>query len=88
MRFDTRKRLYRSRNGIIWGVFQGLADWLEVPVSVLRTIAIVTFVLTGFFPLAAIYALAALLMPVEPASHRSYHYSFHEHSWDSRYHNS
>ncbi len=81
----TRKRLYRSRNGIIWGVCQGLADWLEVSVGIVRTICIVILVLSGFFPLAAIYALVALLIPVEPATHKSYNYSFHEHNWDSKF---
>ncbi len=88
MRYSTRRRLYRSRSGIIWGVCQGLADWLEVPVGVVRTICIVILVLSGFFPLAAIYALAALLIPVEPVAQKSYHYSFHEHDWDRKfYHN-
>lgn len=85
MRYGYRRRLYRSRDGIIWGVCQGLADYFEVPVGILRTIAVVSFILTGFFPVGVIYALAALILPLEPiygTSSRSYR----EHSWDHRYH--
>lgn len=84
MRYSEHKHLYRSRRGVIWGVCQGLADWLEVPVGVLRLICLVAFVLSGFFPIAAIYALAALLLPLEPAGYSS-RYTDREYSWEHRF---
>lgn len=60
------KRLYRSRKGKIFGVCQGIADWKDLPVNVLRIIVAVAIVATGVYPGIVIYALAALFMPLEP----------------------
>ncbi|MCF7953162.1 MAG: PspC domain-containing protein [Spirochaetales bacterium] len=63
----VRKKLFRSRDGVIWGVCRGLAEWMDVPVGAMRLIWLAVFVFSGFFPIVAVYAIAALLMPVEPA---------------------
>ena len=58
--------LYRSRQGWIFGVCQGLADYTKISVTVIRIIFIVFFILSGFFPIVLIYLLAAILISPEP----------------------
>ncbi len=58
--------LYRSRNGKIFGVFQGLADYFGLNVFWLRLGAVVLFFMTGGIPLIPIYVVAAILMTPEP----------------------
>jgi phage shock protein C len=61
-----RNKLYRSRKGTVFGVCQGIADWREIPVGTLRFIVAVSILVTGLFPGLLIYALVALLLPLEP----------------------
>jgi phage shock protein C len=66
--YDQRERgLYRSRNGMILGVFKGLADYFDFSVGWLRAIGIIVFIFSGFWPIVVLYLLAALLMKPEPA---------------------
>jgi phage shock protein C len=58
--------LYRSRNGKIFGVFQGIADATDLDVFWMRVAAVVLVIFTGFFPVIFIYILAALFMKIEP----------------------
>lgn len=58
--------LYRSRRGLIFGVCRGLAEYMNVSVFWLRVLVVITFIFTGFWPLAGIYLVAALLMKPEP----------------------
>ena len=58
--------LYRSRKGTILGVCRGLADYFDFSPFWIRTIAVVTLVLTGFWPVTGLYLLAALIMKPEP----------------------
>jgi len=58
--------LYRSRHGWIFGVCQGLADYMEISVTRIRIIFIVFFILSGLFPIALIYLLASILISPEP----------------------
>jgi phage shock protein C len=58
--------LYRSRHGIILGVFKGLADYFDFSVTWLRIIGVIVFLITGFWPIVALYLLAALIMKPEP----------------------
>jgi phage shock protein C len=67
----TKKRLYRSRRGKIFGVCQGLADWRDLPVEYVRLFVILLFLFTGFFPVGVLYFLAALILPREPEGHES-----------------
>ena len=62
----SNRTLYRSRNGVIFGVFRGLSDSLGLSIFWLRAIFIVLLFLTGIFPLIPLYCLAALIMPLEP----------------------
>lgn len=84
-RSTQKNELYRSRDGIIWGVCQGVANWLEVPVGVIRAICIISFILSGFLPVAGIYAAAAVLLPLEPTRGYSSRYYNTERDWDNRF---
>ncbi|MDC7235149.1 MAG: PspC domain-containing protein [Spirochaetales bacterium] len=66
----SAKKLYRSRNGKIFGICQGIADWRDLPVDFIRLFMILAFLFTGFFPVGILYFLAALLIPLEPAGYR------------------
>lgn len=61
-----RNKLYRSRHGIIAGVCEGIADWLEVPVGIVRLITIFLFVFSVGIPVGTIYILMALFVPKAP----------------------
>ena len=65
MEMATNK-LYRSRRGKVFGVCQGIAEWRDLPVDLLRLIVAVSIIVTGIFPGIIIYALVALFMPLEP----------------------
>ena len=66
------KKLYRSRRGKLFGVCQGIADWRDLPVDILRAIVAVSIIVTGIFPGIIIYALVALFLPLEPGYGTSY----------------
>jgi phage shock protein C len=61
------KRLYRSRGGVVLGVFKGIADYFDFSVFWLRTIGVIVFIFSGFWPIVVLYLLAALIMKQEPA---------------------
>jgi len=58
--------IYRSRDGVIFGVFKGLADYFDLNVRVLRILAVVVFFISGIWPTVILYLLAALIMKPEP----------------------
>jgi phage shock protein C len=58
--------LYRSRNGVILGVFKGLGNYFDLPVRWLRIIGVIIFFISGFWPIAVLYLLAAFIMKPEP----------------------
>ena len=58
--------LYRARDGAFFGVCKGTADYLDFSVTWTRIIFIVLFIMSGFWPIGAIYIVAALLMKPEP----------------------
>jgi len=62
---SSRKKLRRSRDGIIWGVCKGLADWLEIPTGFVRILFLILLIMTGFFPLGLAYIIAAVVIPLE-----------------------
>jgi phage shock protein C len=59
--------LYRSREGMIFGVLKGFAEKFDISLFWLRVLVIVTFFLSGFFPVAVVYIIAALVMKPAPA---------------------
>ena len=58
-----KKRLTKSKNKVFLGVCGGLAEYMHVDPTVIRLVALVLLVLTGFFPVGLIYIVAALIMP-------------------------
>jgi phage shock protein C len=49
-----------------FGVCAGFAQTFNLPHFWIRTLLVLAFVFTGFFPIGFLYLLAALLMKVEP----------------------
>lgn len=66
----SRRGLYRSRDGEIFGVCKGIAQWRDLPVGPIRLAVILLAVFTGFAPVIIIYLLAALVLPPEPKGSR------------------
>ena len=62
----TRSGIYRSRNGVIFGVCRGLAEHFNFSILWARVIAIIFLLVTGFWPVIGIYLIAALLMKPAP----------------------
>lgn len=63
---SPRHGLYRSRDGIIFGVCKGIANYLDLSVGWIRVLTVLAFIFSGFFPTAVLYVLAALVMKKEP----------------------
>jgi len=63
----VRTGLYRSRDGVLCGVCQGLADYFDLSAFWLRVIVVITFITTGFFPIGLAYIIMALMMKPRPA---------------------
>lgn len=62
----SRGGIYRSRNGVIFGVCRGLAEHFDFSVFWARIIAVIFFLVTGFWPAIGLYLIAALLMKPAP----------------------
>ena len=65
MTYSSRK-LYRSRHGILLGICQGVSDWRDLPVSVVRLIFVIICLVTAVAPCVIIYLLLGLILPLEP----------------------
>jgi len=61
-----RGGLYRSRNGIVLGVCRGVAEYFDFSVFWTRAIVLIVLFFSGFWPIMALYFIAALLMKPEP----------------------
>ena len=70
MTYSSRK-LYRSRNGMLLGVCQGIADWRDMPVSVVRLIVVIITLATAVAPCLIIYLIAGFMLPLEPRGYGS-----------------
>ncbi len=60
------KRLYRSKNGDIFGICKGIAQWKDFPVDYVRLAFILIAVFTAIFPCIIIYCVLAFILPVNP----------------------
>jgi phage shock protein C len=67
MRDYTRKGLYRSRSGAVFGVCRGLAEYFDFSVFWVRFIAVAALIFTGLWPAVGLYLIAALIMKPAPA---------------------
>ena len=61
-----RRRIYRSRSGILMGVCRGLADHSGVSVFWVRLGAIALLMVSGVWPALLGYVIAGLLLKPEP----------------------
>lgn len=60
--------LYRSRDGMLFGVCSGLAEYLDTNVFWTRVAVVLLAVFTAFWPAVLVYGIAALLMKKAPYS--------------------
>jgi len=58
--------VYRSRSGVIFGVCRGLAEHFDFSVFWARTIAVIFFLVSGFWPAIGLYLIATLLLKPAP----------------------
>ena len=61
-----RGGLYRSRKGLVLGVCRGIAEYFDFSVFWTRAIVLILLFFSGFWPIMALYFIAALLMKPEP----------------------
>ncbi len=58
------KRLYRSKTDRkIAGIFGGLGELYDIDPTILRLIAVLLFLITGFFPMLFTYIVAWIIIP-------------------------
>ncbi len=60
------RQLFRSRDGWIFGVCKGLADYFEIPVFWMRVLWLIAIPLSALLPMVLIYVVAAIFMKPEP----------------------
>jgi phage shock protein C len=61
------KKLYRSVNDrMIAGVCGGLGSYFKIDANLVRVILVVLSIATACFPFLLIYAICALIIPLEP----------------------
>jgi phage shock protein C len=73
-RFASSRGFYRSREGMILGVCQGIAEHFDINVFWVRAAFVMLFLLSGFWPVIGIYLVAALIMkprPVKPINNEA-----------------
>jgi phage shock protein C len=58
--------LYRSRQGRIFGVCKGLAEYFDLSVGWIRFFTVVAFIFTGLWPVGFLYLIATLIMKPAP----------------------
>ena len=64
--FSDHRTLYRSRDGMIFGVCEGLARYANLSPFWVRAGAIAAGFFTSFFPIILIYIVAAIFIKPEP----------------------
>jgi phage shock protein C len=58
------RKLYRSsENKMLFGLFGGIGEYLNVDATVLRLLFLLFTIFTGFFPGLFVYLVAALVVP-------------------------
>jgi len=81
-RIKRSNGLYRSRHGVLLGVCRGVADYFDLNVVWIRILVVALLIMTGLWPMAGIYLVAALMMkpaPVRPISsddEREFYHSY------------
>ncbi len=59
-------RLYRSRNRVLGGVLAGLADHINLDVTLVRVIYVFISLLSAAFPGTLVYIILWIVIPEEP----------------------
>lgn len=62
----ARRGIYRSREGIIFGVCRGVAEHFDFSIFWARVLAIILLFVSGFWPAIGLYLIATLLMKPAP----------------------
>ncbi len=65
-RHNRMAGLYRSRNGAIFGVCRGVAEYFDLSTGWIRFFTVLAFILTGFWPVGFLYLVMALIMKPAP----------------------
>lgn len=60
------RTLYRSRNGLFFGVCKGLANYTKISTFWIRFAIVLAALITAFWPMVLIYIVAAIFMKPEP----------------------
>ncbi len=62
------KKFYRSeKDKVFAGIIGGLGEYFELDPVVLRSLAIIVLMASGFFPFGLVYLIGYLVFPKEPA---------------------
>jgi phage shock protein C len=64
--FDSSRTLYRSRQGLFFGVCRGIADYATINVFWVRLAVVIATLLTAFWPMVLVYIVAAIFMRPAP----------------------
>ena len=59
-------KLYRSKHGQWFGICQGIADWRDLPVGIVRLIVILIACFTAIFPCLLLYLVLGFIIPINP----------------------
>ncbi|AZK45058.1 PspC domain-containing protein [Paenibacillus lentus] len=77
------RKLYRSRTDKqIFGLCGGIARYFNIDSTVVRLIALISAI-CSFGTVVAIYLIASLVVPKEPAG--SMHYDYNDYGYDEHY---
>jgi phage shock protein C len=63
---SNNRTLYRSRHGWVFGVCQGLSNYLDISAFWIRIATVIAVMLSGFFPMVLIYIVAAIFLRPAP----------------------
>ncbi|MCH6256072.1 PspC domain-containing protein [Puniceicoccaceae bacterium K14] len=61
-----KRKFYRSRNGIIFGLCRGISEYFDISLFWIRAFTIGGLIFTGFFPIGLIYIIMGLVIKAEP----------------------
>ncbi|MEY3000918.1 MAG: hypothetical protein RL648_1132 [Verrucomicrobiota bacterium] len=64
--YDSSRTLYRSRQGWLFGVCRGIADYASINVLWVRLAVIIATCLTAFWPMVLVYIVAAIFLRPAP----------------------
>ncbi len=58
--------IYRSRDGVVFGVCKGIAEYFDFSIFWVRMAIIITLIFSGFWPVIGVYLVAAFFMKPKP----------------------